>query len=124
MSPKKRNIDAVNDLDHEHLTNSKKKSDENLWNLIKGSTTSWIYAFFWRCSSYKSCVLRKFRNDKRWHGRADNEIHNHENDDLSKKSRGKEKMSDSKSSWSLLTESSEGGISIDTTHEFSGPSSS
>ena len=50
-------------------------------------------------------------------------IYNHENDDLSKKSRGKEKISDSKSSWSLITESSEGGTSIDTTHEFYGPSS-
>ncbi|RDX70758.1 hypothetical protein CR513_49968, partial [Mucuna pruriens] len=49
------------------------------------------------------------RKDKRSREKANSEIWNCENDNLSKKSRGKEKISDSKCSWPLLSDSSDRG---------------
>jgi len=64
------------------------------------------------------------REDKWLHERANIEMQNHENENLSKQSRGKEKESDSKCSWSLLSGTSDGGSESTYSHsnDYSGPS--
>ncbi|RDX73910.1 hypothetical protein CR513_46411, partial [Mucuna pruriens] len=59
-------------------------------------------------------------NDKKLHERVVNEMQNRWSDNLSKKSQGKEKISDSKCSWPLLSESSDRTFSH--SHDYSGPS--
>jgi len=64
------------------------------------------------------------REDKWLHERADSEMQSHEDENLSKKSGGKEKISDSKCSLVLLSESSEGASHSTRSHsyDYSGPS--
>ncbi|RDX72261.1 hypothetical protein CR513_48278, partial [Mucuna pruriens] len=73
--------------------------DDPLFNPYR-KTTSMILLYFLRKSNMK---------DKRSREKANSEIWNCENDNLSKKSHGKEKISDSKCSWSLLSDSSDRG---------------
>ncbi|KAK7377241.1 hypothetical protein VNO80_02663 [Phaseolus coccineus] len=69
-----------------------------------------------------SAEIIRPREDKRLHERGSMEMH--ENGNLSKQSRGKEKESDSKCSWSLLSGSSDGGSDSTYSHsnDYSGPS--
>ncbi|XP_020230307.1 transcription factor MYC2 [Cajanus cajan] len=73
-----------------------------------------------RLSPIEPHLLKQFRNDKKLHERAVNDMQNSWNDNLSKQSRGKEKISDSKCSWPLLTEMSDRTFSY--SHDYSGPS--
>ncbi|XP_027333673.1 transcription factor MYC2-like [Abrus precatorius] len=69
-------------------------------------------------------LLRQSRNDESLHERADKELRNHGIDSFYKQLRGKEKISDTKFSWPLLTESSDRGTdrTFSYSHEYSGPS--
>ncbi|QCD99396.1 transcription factor MYC2 [Vigna unguiculata] len=64
------------------------------------------------------------REDKRLHEREYTEMQNHEDENLSKKFRGKEKISDSKCSLFMLSESSDGASRSTRSHSYhySGPS--
>ncbi|ESW33218.1 hypothetical protein PHAVU_001G052400 [Phaseolus vulgaris] len=72
-----------------------------------------------------SAEIIRPREDKRLYERGSMEMQqNHENGNLSKQSRGKEKESDSKCSWSLLSGTSDGGSESTYSHsnDYSGPS--
>nr|KYP72680.1 putative WRKY transcription factor 70 [Cajanus cajan] len=64
------------------------------------------------------------RNDERLHEGSDHEMQNRENDSLYSQFRGKQKIIDSESSWSLLTSSSDRNTdtTLSNSHDYSGPS--
>ncbi|RDY11285.1 Transcription factor MYC2, partial [Mucuna pruriens] len=78
-----------------------------IWVLELASTQIIPYCPQWLKHMTEYPFAHPLRNDKRLQERANNEIQNQENNKLSKQSRGKEKISDSKCSWPLLTESSD-----------------
>ncbi|XP_029130236.1 probable WRKY transcription factor 54 isoform X2 [Cajanus cajan] len=79
----------------------------------------------WRKYGEKQILNSKFlRNDESLHEGSDLEMQNRENDSLYSQFRGKQKIIDYESSWSLLTLSSDRNTdtTLSNSHDYSGPS--
>ncbi|KAL2317573.1 hypothetical protein Fmac_031449 [Flemingia macrophylla] len=92
----------------------KMRKDERLHEGSDNEMPNWEKEFLYM-------QLQDHRHAERLHKGSNSDMHYQENDNLHKQFRGKQKIGDSVSSWSLLTDS-DTNVTLSNSHDYSGPS--